>query len=99
MYLLSSNWKIDAFASLDPSLDIGADGVDRGEQHSSEDETEEEVKGGVSDLNTDNLDVQLSGAGQAPEGSDITVPVLVVTTDLARFGGGFDDRLLKGTCD
>ena len=95
-YLLSSNWKLDALVSLDPSLDIGADGIDGGKQHGGEDETEEEVKGGVSDLNTDDLDVQLSGTGRVPEGSDVTV--LVVTTDLAQFGGRVDDRLrlLKG---
>ena len=50
----------------------------------------------MSDLNTDDLDVQLSGTGRVPEGSDVTV--LVVTTDLAQFGGRVDDRLrlLKG---
>ena len=38
-------------------------------------------KGGVSDLNTGGLDLQLSGRGRVLESSDITV--LVGTTDLA----------------
>lgn len=81
------------FASLGPSLDEGADGVDRGEPHGGDDETEERFKDGVSDLNTGGLDLRLSGRGQALEGSDITV--LVGTRDLALFGGRVDDGVLK----
>ena len=92
LYLLGSDRELDAFASLDFGLDEGADGVDGEEHDDGEDETEEEVKAGVSQLITDGPDAVGDGS-RLLEGRDHTV--LVVAADLTPFAGRVDDGVLK----
>ena len=93
LYLLSSDWELDALAGLDPGLDEGADGVDGEEHDDGEDETEEEVEAGVSHLSADGLDAHIVDHARLLEESGLTV--LVVTADLAPFVGRVDDGVLK----
>ena len=51
--LVSSDWELDELTGLDPGLSEGVNGVDGGEHRDGEDETEEGVKDGVSDLSTE----------------------------------------------
>jgi len=93
LYLLSSDRELNAPAGLDLGLDEGTDGVDGEEHDKGEDETEEEVEAGVSQLGTDGLDAHLGDGSRLLEGSNLTV--LVVTTDLAPFVSRVDDGVLK----
>lgn len=93
LYLLSSDWELDALAGLDPGLDEGTDGVEREEHHNGEDETEEEVEAGVSDLSTESLDTHVRNSGLVSEGIDLAE--LVVTADLAPLGRRVDNGVLK----
>jgi len=92
-YLLGSDRELDALASLDPGLDEGANGVNGEEHDDGEDETEEEVEAGVSQLGTDGLDAHLGDSNRLLEGSDLVV--LVVTADLAPFVRRVDDGVLE----
>jgi len=90
---LSSDRELDALAGLDSGLDEGADGVDGEEHDDGEDETEEEVKAGVSHLSTDGLDAHIVDHARLLEEGGLTV--LVVTADLAPFVRRVDDGVLE----
>jgi hypothetical protein len=89
---LGSDRELDALAGLELSLDEGANGVDREEHHDGEDETEEEVEGGVGQLLTDGLDADL-GEGRKIEGS--VIAEVADTTGLGPFLRRVDDSVLK----
>jgi len=93
LYLLSGDRELDAPAGLDLRLDEGPDGADGEEHHESEDETEERVEAGVSQLSTDRLDAHLGDGSRLLERSNLTV--LVVTADLAPLVRRVDDGVLK----
>ena len=90
---MSSDRELDALAGLDLGPDEGPNGVDGEEHHDSEDEAEEKVEAGVSQLSTDGLDAHIGDGSQLLEATDRTV--FAAIAGLGPFTGRIDDGVLK----
>ena len=76
---MSSDLELNALAGLDPGFDGDTDGVDGEEHDDGENETEEVVQAGVSQLGTDGLGTHIWDGSSLIEDSTLTVLLLPQT--------------------